>query len=91
MSSYVNPNVVLLLHNCLSDRTQYVHCNGVTIGACAGNKYWRSIGLLLVSITFLQSIDSSRSLYNNVYVLKYADDTVIIGLCDNRAPLRVCH
>lgn len=79
MSAFVNPNNILPLYNSLSDRTQYLHrIEGISSAVVVAN----------TGITPAIYTDSFRSQYN-VYVRKYADDTAIIGLCNNRTPLYV--
>ena len=85
LEDYVSDNLIILLYNFLFDRTQYVHCDNVNSSVLATNTGVPQ-GCCLSPLLFAIYTDSLVSFYDNVYILKYADDTAIIGLCNDNNP-----
>lgn len=48
-------------------------------------------GCCLSPLLFAVYTDSLSTHYENVYIIKYADDTAIVGLCNNKYPQRIAN
>lgn len=79
----VNCNLVKWIYSYLHDRTQYVKYNGVKSDLLICNT-GAPQGCVLSPLLFTLYTNDCTSMFNNCSILKYADDTVILGkICNN--------
>ena len=78
----VNSNLVAWIHSYLTLRPQYVKLNGA-ISDCIVTNTGAPQGCVLSPLLFTLYTNDCTSKYENCSVLKYADDTVIIGNISN--------
>ena len=78
----VNSNIILWIHSFLTERVQYVNFNGTKSGVIIINT-GAPQGCVLSAFLFTIYTTDCTSSSKQVVILKYADDTVIIGLLSN--------
>lgn len=79
MDMGVNSNLILWIHEFLSNRPQYVKFNGIKSKVIVINT-GAPQGCVLSAILFTIYTSDCRSSSEHTIIIKYADDTVIIGL-----------
>ena len=86
----VNSNIVLWIHNFLTNRIQYVKFNGVKSDILVINT-GAPQGCVLSAFLFTIYTTDCTSSSGSIVIIKYADDTVIIGLlkCDDDVKYRM--
>ena len=82
MNMNVNSNLIVWINEFLTNRPQYVKFNGVKSEILTLNT-GAPQGCVLSAILFTVYTSECRSCSQNTVIIKYADDTVIIGLISN--------
>ena len=78
----VNPNIVLWIYSFLSHRQQYVKFND-TISEIVYTETGAPQGCVLSPLLFTLYTNNCRSNSSSCKVYKYADDTALVGFCNN--------
>ena len=78
----VNSNLILWIHSFLTNRKQFVNFNGTKSDVIIVNT-GAPQGCVLSAVLFTVYTADCRSDSDKVVIVKYADDTVIIGLLSN--------
>ena len=78
----VNPNIILWIYHFLSHRQQYVKFNN-TLSDTVYTETGAPQGCVLSPLLFTLYTNSCRSSFPSCKVYKYADDTALVGFCNN--------